>query len=142
MKFKTEDQVRDEARNLLKLEEDETAQAGVGQLTTFNQLGFSGIADKPDGWYLPENHSKPAMILEVKSTKIELGQVQVDELQKNIHIVSTQYAKVVGILYNGESVRVFQGEEEVPVPDTLQPLSRGRKASGLKSPPRASPRRQ
>lgn len=123
MKFKTEDQVRDEARNLLKLEEDETAQAGVGQLTTFNQLGFSGIADKPDGWYLPENHSKPAMILEVKSTKIELGQAQVDELRKNMHIVSTQYAKVVGILYNGESVRVFQGEEEVPGPDTLQPLS-------------------
>lgn len=123
MKFKTEDQVRDEARNLLKLEEDETAQAGVGQLTTFNQLGFSGIADKPDGWYLPENHSKPAMILEVKSTKIELGQTQVNELQKNIHIVSTQYAKVVGILYNGDSIRVFQGEEEVPVPDTLQPLS-------------------
>ena len=49
----TEDAVRDLAREALGLVDSEIARAGVGQLTTFNQLGFPGVADKPDGWYLP-----------------------------------------------------------------------------------------
>ena len=35
-----------------------------------------------------------------------------DELMKNVKIVETQYEHVVGILYNGEDVRVFKGEVE------------------------------
>ena len=51
----TEDKVRDKARNILGLNESlKGAKADVGQLTTFNQLGFPGISDKPDGWYLRE----------------------------------------------------------------------------------------
>ena len=38
----TEDQVRDKARKILALEDTETAQSGVGQLTSFKKLGFSG----------------------------------------------------------------------------------------------------
>lgn len=49
----TEDAVRDLARDILGLVDSDVARAGVGQLTTFNQLGFAGVADKPDGWYLP-----------------------------------------------------------------------------------------
>ena len=49
----TEDKVRDLAKQKLGLENTETAKAGVGQLTTFNQLGFKGVSDRPDGWYLP-----------------------------------------------------------------------------------------
>lgn len=45
----TEDAVRDLAREALGLVDSEIARAGVGQLTTFNQLGFPGVADKPDG---------------------------------------------------------------------------------------------
>ena len=45
----TEDAVRDLAREALGLVDSEIAHAGVGQLTTFNQLGFPGVADKPDG---------------------------------------------------------------------------------------------
>ena len=46
----TEDKVRDKARNILGLNESlKGAKADVGQLTTFNQLGFPGISDKPDG---------------------------------------------------------------------------------------------
>ena len=52
----TEDQVRDKARDILGFADAEGVRSGVGQLTTFNKLGFSGIADKPDGWYLPDNH--------------------------------------------------------------------------------------
>ena len=46
----TEDQVRDLARDILHLEETESVKAGVGQLTSFNQLGFLGVKDRPDGW--------------------------------------------------------------------------------------------
>lgn len=42
----TEDAVRDLARDILGLTDNNTARAGVGQLTTFNQLGFAGVADK------------------------------------------------------------------------------------------------
>ena len=56
MNLKTEDQVRDQAKLLLWLDKEEAwVQQGTGQITTFNQLGFKGVNDKPDGWYLPKN---------------------------------------------------------------------------------------
>lgn len=116
----TEDAVRDLARDILGLTDNDIARAGVGQLTTFNQLGFAGVADKPDGWYLPKNKADVALVLETKATRIALGKAQVDEVLKNIRIVQTQYEKVVGVMYNGEDVRVFKGEEEVKTPDKLQ----------------------
>lgn len=116
----TEDAVRDLARDILGLADSDLACAGVGQLTTFNQLGFPGIADKPDGWYLPKNKADVALVLETKATRIALGKAQVDEVLKNVRIMQTQYEKVVGVLYNGEDVRVFKGEEEVKTPDKLQ----------------------
>ena len=119
----TEDAVRDLAREALGLVDSEIARAGVGQLTTFNQLGFPGVADKPDGWYLPNNKNEVAVVLETKATRIALGQAQVDEVLKNVRIMQTQYKKVVGILYNGEDIRVFKGEEEVKTPTKLQSVS-------------------
>lgn len=121
-KHMTEDEVRDLARDILGLEDGDGVRSGVGQITTFNQLGFSGISDKPDGWYLPRNHNDVAVILETKASKIALGQNQVDEVLKNVRIVQGQYTKVVGILYNGEDVRVFKGAEEVKSPKTLQSI--------------------
>lgn len=114
--------MRDTARDILGLTDKDGVQAGVGQITTFNQLGFSGVLDKPDGWYLPKNKNEVAVVLETKATRIELKQSQVDEVLKNVRIMQTQYEKVVGILYNGEDVRVFKGEEEVKAPDTLQSI--------------------
>ena len=116
----TEDAVRDLARDILGLVDSDAARAGVGQLTTFNQLGFVGVADKPDGWYLPKNKADVALVLETKATRIALGKAQVDEVLKNVRIVQTQYEKGVGVLYNGEDVRVFKGVEEVKTPDKLQ----------------------
>ena len=75
----TEDAVRDKARDILGFRNKDSVRSGVGQLTTFNQLGFAGIADKPDGWYLPDNHADTAIVLE---TNITLGDKQVDELLK------------------------------------------------------------
>lgn len=109
----TEDEVRDKAREILGLNNHGGGvAAGVGQLTTFNQLGFKGKLDKPDGWYLPANKSDTAVVLETKASKIALGATQAKELLKNIRIMNAKYEHVVGILYNGESTRVFKNGEE------------------------------
>ncbi len=108
----TEDQVRDKARDILGLTDKDGVRVGVGQTTTFNQLGFSGVADKPDGWYLPINLMETAVVLETKAEKIPLGDKQISELLKNVKIVESKYNNVVGILYNGEDTKVYKGVEE------------------------------
>lgn len=48
--FRTEDEVRDSAKLVLGFDKTEDGvQQGTGQITTFNQLGFRGCNDKPDG---------------------------------------------------------------------------------------------
>ena len=108
----TEDEVRDLARDILGFGDRPGVRSGVGQLTTFNQLGFPGVMDKPDGWYLPNNRADVAIVLETKASNIALGDKQVEELLKNVTIVELQYKKVIGILYNGDDVRVFINHEE------------------------------
>ena len=87
---KTEDQIRDEARIILKFDEEEDGiKQGTGQITTFNQLGFKGVIDKPDGWYLPDNKNETAIILETKAENTDLAkQKYVDELFKNLDVIS------------------------------------------------------
>ena len=71
-------------------------------------MGFKGVIDKPDGWYLPEDKAIPAIILETKSEAEDISlQKWVKELKKNCNIVLKQYKHVVGILYNGQNIRVF-----------------------------------
>lgn len=108
----TEDAVRDKARKILGFKDKDGVRSDVGQLTTFNQLGFPGVLDKPDGWYLPDNHADVAVVLETKASSVALVDKCVEEVLKNVRIVEQQYEKVVGILYNGDAVRVFKGEEE------------------------------
>ena len=65
----TEDEVRDIARDILGLSNSDKVRSGVGQLTTFNQLGFPGVPDKPDGWYLPDDKKGIAIVLETNLTQ-------------------------------------------------------------------------
>ena len=120
--FMTEDAVRDQARDILGFADKEGIRSGVGQTTTFNQLGFPGISDKPDGWYLPQNHAAVAIVLEAKASNVSLGDKQVKEILKNVKIIESQYKKVIGILYNGEDVRVFKNHEEIDTVKSLQSL--------------------
>lgn len=108
--MRTEDQVRDEAKIILGLNDVEpNIQQGTGQITTFNQLGFKGKSDKPDGWYLPSDEKDVAIILETKSEKEDLANKKwVDELRKNLNIVKTKYHRIIGVLYNGIDLRVFR----------------------------------
>lgn len=117
---KTEDEVRDEARILLDFNPISNGQCGVGQLTTFNQLRFKGFADKPDGWYLPNNSNDVAIILETKNSDIDLNKDFCrDELFKNIDIAMQKYDRVVGILYNGVDVLVYKDKTLVDLKKQL-----------------------
>lgn len=119
----TEDKVRTEADAVLglsALDGKDGARSGTGQITTFNQLGFQGVQDKPDGWYLPSNRNDVALVLETKASTIPLDRPQAEELLKNIRIVNEQYHKTVGLLYNGDDLRVFKNLEEVEAPAALQ----------------------
>lgn len=115
MNYRTEDEVRNEAMNILgfNLSED-GIQQGCGQITTFNQLGFKGNNYKPDGWYLPDEASSVAIILETKSESEDIAkQSWVDELLKNIDVINSKYTKTIGILYNGKDIRIFKNKIEL-----------------------------
>lgn len=117
--FLTEDIVRDNAGKILDFKNEHNIKSGVGQLTTFNQLGFKGISDKPDGWYLPDNLEETAIILETKNSNQALRNY-LYELEKNCNIVLTKYNKVIGILYNGYEVIVTKNNEGIDVPEKLE----------------------
>lgn len=123
----TEDQVRDQARDILGLEgiSRRIAQSGVGQITTLNQLGFrgEGSQNKPDGWYLPEDHGTVALVLETKAP----GAIAIDaptlraQVEKYCATVRTKYDLVIGIVYDGERTRAYVNNKPLDVPDELQP---------------------
>lgn len=113
--MRTEDEVRDSAKLVLGFDKTEDGvQQGTGQITTFNQLGFRGCNDKPDGWYLPDDASKPAIILETKSEAEGVSKEKhVKELFKNIDVVAKKYSKTIGILYGGSAIRVLRNKIEL-----------------------------
>lgn len=120
---KTEDVVRDNSKLILGFDDNElNVLQGTGQITTFKQLGFKGFNDRPDGWYLPDDPGNVAIILEAKDSLVDIYvEKWKNELLKNVQIASTKYSKVIGILYNGEDIRVFRGNEELTsVAPTLQ----------------------
>lgn len=118
---RTEDQVRNSAETILGFVNSDEATSGTGQITTFNQLGFKGVSYKPDGWYLPKDKGGVAIILETKSEDTDLDtQKWVDELNQNVDVTMSQYSKVIGILYNGRTVRCFKNKTEVQAPTELQ----------------------
>lgn len=106
----SEDIVRDRAREILGFYNDELADSGTGQITTFNQLDkkyFKGINYKPDSWYFPKNISQTAIILETKApsyNKSDDVEKDGEQLFKYMQITNKKYKKVLGILYNGEDV--------------------------------------
>ena len=67
---------------------------------------FKGINDKPDGWYLPKDINKTAIILEAKAGGKDIEKEK-EQLFKYLNIVRKKYAKSLGILYNGEDVLVY-----------------------------------
>ena len=96
--YKSEDVVREEAREILGFYDSSEADSGVGQLTTFNMLDshyFKGINDKPDGWYLPKDINKTAIILEAKAGNKNIEKDK-EQLFKYLKIVQKKYAQSLG----------------------------------------------
>lgn len=119
--MKLEDEVRDAAKIILGLSAVPGVKSGTGQITTFNQLGFPGVADKPDGWWLPDDTSQIALILEVKAEVVDIDtRKSIDEIRKNCAIVMGRYDRVIGILHNGRETRGFKNNIPMDVPDELQ----------------------
>ncbi|WP_375659093.1 class I SAM-dependent DNA methyltransferase [Bartonella sp. MR30HLJHH] len=105
--FKTEDMVRDEAAKILGFDSiEDGVKQGVGQITTFKQLGIISSNKKPDGWYLPQYTTEVAIILETKNSNENLNKY-ISGLEDYISIVREKYQKVVGILYNGSYSLIY-----------------------------------
>ncbi len=123
MKFLTEDEVRDNDKIALGFNENEKdIQQGTGQMTKFNSLGFAGVLDAPDGWYIPNNKNAVAIILEAKHSDTDIDTAKcVDEIKKNCKVLmDAGYTKVVGILHNGYKSRGFLNNEPIDIPNELQ----------------------
>lgn len=122
-KFKTEDEVRDADKIALGFgAQEQNIKQGTGQLTTFNQLGFTGINDKPDGWYIPNNKNAVAILLETKNSDEAIESKRcINEIKKNCAILlDNGYAKVIGILHNGYQTLGFFNNEPLEIPDEIQ----------------------
>lgn len=120
--YLTEDEVRDLAGKVLDIKKKiKDIKCGVGQLTTFNKLGFKGISDRPDGWYLPKDSNLTAIIVETKNSDENVTNKKwITELQKNISVTNTKYKNVIGIIYNGYEVNVFLNKNSLNTVDELQ----------------------
>lgn len=111
---RTEDEIRTLAGTILGLQNEPGIKAGVGQITTFNQLGFKKINDKPDGWYLPDDLGATAIILETKAEDVNISNVKWEnEIKKNCNIALTKYKRCIGILYNGNDIKVYKNNTEL-----------------------------
>ena len=119
---KTEDEVRSEAEIILGFNEvEDGVQQGVGQLTTFKQLGFIGENERPDGWYLPNNVNEVAIILDTMAENKKVTTISyLEKIHSYIKIVSKKYKKVIAILWNGNDIKVFKNTKEIETTETLQ----------------------
>lgn len=107
--MQTEDNIRNNAGKVLGFDDNEKdVNQGTGQITTFNQLGFKKVNYKPDGWYLPKDITKVALVLETKAENEDiLNDIHIEQLYLYTKIVGSKYHRTCSILYNGKDVRVF-----------------------------------
>ena len=63
---------------------------------------------------MPDDKSKTAIILEVKSSDKDLSvKAWEDEIRRNVAIARQKYHHVVGILYNGNEIRIWKDDNEI-----------------------------
>lgn len=122
--YLTEDEVREAAGKILGFNKTKNVKCGVGQITTFNQLGIKGKGKdkKPDGWYLPKDKGAITIILETKNSNEDIGKKKwIDEIKQNCQIViDAGYTHVIGLLHNGYKTTGFKNNNPIDVPNKLQ----------------------
>ena len=122
--YLTEDEVRETAGKILGFTKVKNVKCGVGQITTFNQLGIKGGGKdkKPDGWYLPKDKGAIAIVLETKNSNEDIGKKKwINEIKQNCQIVmDAGYTHVIGILHNGYKTLGFKNNIPIDVTNELQ----------------------
>lgn len=122
--YLTEDEVRETAGKILGFTKVKNVKCGVGQITTFNQLGIKGGGKdkKPDGWYLPKDKGAIAIILETKNSNEDIGKKKwINEIKQNCKIVmDAGYTHVIAILHNGYKTLGFKNNIPIDVTNELQ----------------------
>lgn len=122
--YLTEDEVRETAGKILGFTKIKNVKCGVGQITTFNQLGIKGGGKdkKPDGWYLPKDKGAIAIILETKNSNEDIGKKKwINEIKQNCKIVmDAGYTHVIAILHNGYKTLGFKNNIPIDVTNELQ----------------------
>lgn len=122
--YLTEDEVRETAGKILGFTKVKNVKCGVGQITTFNQLGIKvgGKDKKPDGWYLPKDKGAIAIVLETKNSNEDIGKKKwINEIKQNCQIVmDAGYTHVIGILHNGYKTLGFKNNIPIDVTNELQ----------------------
>lgn len=112
MDYIDEDIVRDNAKITLGFDDNEkNVRQGTGQNISFSRLDFKGNGKnkKPDGWYLPSDTTKVAIIYEAKSSRESISNPEwIAELQRNMIIAAQRYKRIIGILHNGVEQNVFK----------------------------------
>ena len=121
--YLTEDEVRETAGKILGFTKVKNVKCGVGQITTFNQLGIKGGGKdkKPDGWYLPKDKGAIAIILETKNSNEDIGKKKwINEIKQNCKIVmDAGYTHVIAILHNGYKTLGFKNNIPIDVTNEL-----------------------
>lgn len=122
--YLTEDEVRETAGKILGFTKVKNVKCGVGQITTFNQLGIKGGGKdkKPDGWYLPKDKGAIAIVLETKNSNEDIGKKKwINEIKQNCQIVmDAGYTHVIAILHNGYKTLGFKNNIPIDVTNELQ----------------------
>ena len=122
--YLTEDEVREVAGKILGFNKIKNVKSGVGQITTFDQLGIKGKGKdkKPDGWYLPKDKGAIAIILETKNSNEDIGKKKwIDEIKQNCQIVmDAGYTHVIGLLHNGYKTTGFKNNNPIDITNELQ----------------------
>lgn len=122
--YLTEDEVRETAGKILGFTKVKNVKCGVGQITTFNQLGIKGGGKdkKPDGWYLPKDKGAIAIVLETKNSNEDIGKKKwINAIKQNCQIVmDAGYTHVIGILHNGYKTLGFKNNIPIDVTNELQ----------------------
>lgn len=103
----TEDEVRRLAHETLFANCTADAVFDTGQITKFNSLGFPGVMQAPDAWYLPKKLHEVTCVFEFKSESHGLDDDARKQLFDEMEIVLTKYAKVCGVLWDGKHIEVY-----------------------------------
>lgn len=126
--MKSEDDVKSDARRILGIPVNQNKKGikqGIGQTESFKKLGVSCDKEddhfEPDGWYIPRNKDKTALIFEFKDSRDpNLNKPwqnkcsASDEVKRNCTVLMHHgWKHVIGVAYNETHIKIFKNNEPI-----------------------------